>query len=572
MKEDHGIDSLGSGSELWSLHEDVQVELESSENLLRVRSRWGDITIRHPSEPLRDALYRMTLGPISLDNVTGMPNGASLADAEAPSARYSPARIQLAKVLDRLQPLIIRSLGMKSGQPLLSVVPMTARARFHAVPVPPDAPVRLSTYAELRTNGREYSLESPLSLHRVVLHRSEAVALIGVLGRPVTAGDAAAAMPELASVAADALAYLVAAGMVVMAEGTRARGSSELPSFAEDADPALAGWSGLDLMFHTRRTLGRHDNAFGASYPLGRQGSPEPAVKPPLPGPSIPLHRPCWEDLAAADPALAVAMEGRRSMRVYGPEPVTAAELGAVLYRTARVRSLITPPAGVGDAAAGDGGGDAGAGVGDAGGGGGDAGVGDPRLSDRPYPGGGACYELELYVTVGRCEGIAPAVYHYDPLGHRLELVNSDRAVVDELLDSAGQIAVMDVPPPVLITLTARFRRLTWKYEGMAYAVALMNVGVLIQSLYLVCTAMNLAPCALGSVRIDATARAFGTDWRLEPTMGQLMLGRFPDSHGGYAGRWEQVNDAEWADLARAWLTEHRNREGADAGAGQQDG
>ena len=275
MKEDHGIDSLGSGSELWSLHEDVQVELESSENLLRVRSRWGDITIRHPSEALRDALYRMTLGPISLDNVTDMPNGASLADAEAPSARYSPARIQLAKVLDRLQPLIIRSLGLKSGQPLLSVVPMTARARFRAVPVPPDAPVRLSTYAELRTNGREYSLESPLSLHRVVLHRSEAVALIGVLGRPITAADPRLRMPEPAQSPRTRWPTWSPREWW-SGRGDPGPGQQRLPVFAEDADPALVGWSGLDLMFHTRRTLGRHDNAFGASYPLGRQGSPEP--------------------------------------------------------------------------------------------------------------------------------------------------------------------------------------------------------------------------------------------------------------------------------------------------------
>ena len=147
-----------------------------------------------------------------------------------------------------------------------------------------------------------------------------------------------------------------------------------------------------------------------------------------------------------------------------------------------------------------------------------DTGGGDPRLSDRPYPGGGACYELELYVTVGRCEGIAPAVYHYDPLGHRLELVNSDRAVVDELLDSAGQIAVMDVPPPVLITMTARFRRLTWKYEGMAYAVALMNVGVLIQSLYLVCTAMAWPPArSAACARRDGARRSAPTGGSSRP-------------------------------------------------------
>lgn len=566
MTEDHGNDSLGSRSELWSLHEDVQVELESGSSSLLLHSRWGDITIQSPSEPVRDALYRMSLGPISLENVAGVLNDVPLGGAEAADAAqswYSPTRIQLERVLTRLQPLIIRSLGIETGPPLLSVVPMTPRSRFRAVPVPPDVPVRLSTYAELRTNGKEYCLESPLSLHRVLLHRAEAISLIGSLGRPITAAEYVAALPQLSFVAADTLAYLVAAGMVVRAEGTQHWGSGDLPVFSESTDPALVGWSSVDLMFHTRRTMGRHDNGFGATYRL--PASPEPTVKPPLPGPRIPLHRPRWEDLAAADPVLAVAMEGRRSMRIYGPEPLTAAELGVLLYRSARVRSLITPPAaaefswqpdeqldGMAGSSRGDPGADSGALPTEG------AEGADPRLSDRPYPGGGACYELELYVTVGQCQGIAPAVYHYDPVGHQLELVNSDRAMVDQLLESASRAAVVDVPPPVLIHMTARFRRLTWKYEGMAYAVALMDVGVLIQNLYLVCTAMGLAPCALGSVRIDITARAFGTDWRIEPTMGQFMLGRFPDTHGGYPGQWEPVNDAHWHDLARAQLQDSR--------------
>jgi SagB-type dehydrogenase family enzyme len=537
-------------SELWSLHEGVQLELESDSSLLRIRSRWGNVTVRHPSETVLDALYRMSLGPISLENVTGMRDDTPQADDGTPGTargQNSAARIQLERVLNRLQPLTIRSLAIETGQLLLSVVPMTSRSRFRIMPVPPDMPVRLSTYAELRTNGREYCLESPLSLHRVLLHRAEAVSLLGSLNRPITAAAYIEGLPQLASAASGMLAYLVAAGMVVEDDGTQPSMNGDLPMFAEDTDPALAGWSGVDLMFHTRRTLGNHDNAFGATYPRGSTGSPEPAVKPRLPGPGIPLYRPTWEELDADDPKLAVAMEGRRSMRTYGPEPVTAAELGALLYRTARVRSLVTPPPDTQSAenpARPDvpGGGDPGT-----------AGY-DPRLSNRPYPGGGACYEIELYVTVGQCEGIAPAIYHYDPLGHRLELVNADRAMVDELLVSASQAAVVGHPPPVLITMTARFRRLTWKYESMAYAVALMDLGVLIQSLYLVCTAMGLAPCALGSVRIDVTARAFGTDWRLEPTMGQFMLGRFPRAHGGYAGQWEPVNDAGWADLARARL------------------
>jgi len=220
-------------------------------------------------------------------------------------------------------------------------------------------------------------------------------------------------------------------------------------------------------------------------------------------------------------------------MRTYGADPVTAEELGDLLYRAARIRSLIVPPSAGDDAGALD---------------------PDPRLSDRPYPGGGACYELELYITVGNCTGIPRGIYHYDPLAHRLEPVNAAPQAVDELLRSAGQSAAMTVPPPVLITMTACYRRLSWKYEGIVYATVLKDAGVMLQNLYLVSTAMRLAPCALGAVNIEGTARAFGTDWSIEPSVAQFIVGRAPQTPPRYEWRWEPVNDPQWADHAAAWL------------------
>lgn len=527
MSTDHGHDTPSTGeSELWSLREDVHVELENGNGPVRLESRWGDITIQRPSRLLREVLRRMRLGPIMLENVIGQEPGGSGRTGSAAADRE-----ELHRVLDRLQPLIIRSLSLETGQPLLSVVPLTPQSRFQPAPLPADVPVRLSTYAELRTDGREYRLESPLALHRVVLHKDQAIALIGRLARPVTPAAWAVAQPLRFPDAADVLAYLAAAGMVVQA----ADSVHGLPVFAEDTDPALAGWTPADLMFHTRRTLGRHDNDFGRTYPLGSAGSPEPVVKPRRTGPGIPLHRPDWDDLHISDPPLIVAMEGRRSKRSYGTSPITAEELGDLLYRTARLRSLITPPSLQTPV---------------------DEDDPDPRLSDRPYPGAGSCYELELYITVGQCSGLASGQYHYDPMRHQLEPVEADDAMVDELLLCARLAAAMDSPPPVLITMTARFRRLSWKYAALSYAVALMDVGVLIQSLYLVCTAMRLAPCAVSAVRIDATARAFGTDWRAEPSVGQFIVGRDPGTDGVSSWRWESVNDADWSELARADLRE----------------
>jgi len=516
--------------ELWSLREDVQAEIEEV-GPIRLRSRWGDATIAWPSPHVREAVSRMRLGPISLRNVISAAQPAVSGEREA--ARWE----QVHQVLSRLQPLIVRSLAQETGQPMLTVVPMTPRSRFQPRPVPAGTPVMLSTFAQLRTNGHEYVLESPLALHRVLLHRAETMQLIAALGRPTTPAELAGVWSGHDLFAAGALAYLVAAGMVVQGRPS-GDGENGAPLFADEASLARTGWSPVDLMFHTRSTVGRHDQDLGATYPSGETTSPEPVIKPRQAGHGIELSRPSWQELCVSDPPLIVAMEGRRSVRDYAAGPMTVEQLGGLLYRTARVRSLIgpSPSAGPRPGAAPEAYG----------------------LSDRPYPSGGACYELELYVTVGRCNGLPSGAYHYDPLGHRLEPLDADGGAVDVLLDSARLAAAMDSPPPVLITMTARFGRLSWKYAGISYALALMHAGVLTQSLYLVCTAMRLAPCAIGLVRTDVVAGAFGTDWRLEPSIGQFAVGPCADGPAAPAGRGKPVNDVEWARLAREQLADRQ--------------
>ena len=496
--------TAAGGRELWSLREDVSLEGDPFRDPVRLRGRWGDITIARSSQLVRETLYRMALGPISLENATSaaaMPARGTYRDPAEVRAQVT----ELHSVLERLQPLIVRSLAQTSGQPLLSVVPLTIRSRFYPVPLAAGAPFRLSVYACLRADGREYSIESPLSLHRVVLHRTAAMRLIAPLASPITPAAFTAALSPAEPAAARVLEYLAAAGMVVGAQGP---GNTSV--FAEDLDTAVVGWSPVEMMFHIRSTLGRHDHNFGVTYPAGTTRPVEPVVKPQA-SRYIPLHAPRWEDLRRSDPPVVVAMEVRRSVRRYAGSPITAAQLGDLLYRTARVRSLITAPGGQDppDVPA----------------------TGTP-YSNRPYPSGGACYELELYLTVGSCTGLANGVYHYDPLGHRLEPVGADRAAADELLSAACMTAALDSPAQVLISMTARFRRLSWRYEGLAYRLVLMHVGVLMQNLYIACAAMGLAPCALDAVDIDVAARAFGADWRTEPCVGQFLVGGQPDVDG----------------------------------------
>ena len=77
----------------------------------------------------------------------------------------------------------------------------------------------------------------------------------------------------------------------------------------------------------------------------------------------------------------------------------------------------------------------------------------------------------------------------------------------------------------VLLVVAARFQRLAWKYASIAYALTLEHVGVLYQTMYLAATAMGLAPCALGAGNSDLFARAAGTDWCAETSVGEFLLG-----------------------------------------------
>jgi SagB-type dehydrogenase family enzyme len=217
----------------------------------------------------------------------------------------------------------------------------------------------------------------------------------------------------------------------------------------------------------------------------------------------VELYRPDLEDLHRRDPPFVAVMERRCTLRAAGPDPITARQLGELLFRCARVRGCRTSPRG--------------------------------ELSDRPYPGAGAIYELEIYPLVHRCDGIEAALYHYCPFTHRLERLAGEAAAARDLLEAAraayrlgsaeaGAPEPLGTLPDVLLIIAARFQRIAWKYEAIAYALLLKDVGVLLQTIYLAATAMSLSPCALGHGDPDRFCRAAGTDPYVEASVGEIAL------------------------------------------------
>ena len=105
--------------------------------------------------------------------------------------------------------------------------------------------------------------------------------------------------------------------------------------------------------------------------------------------------------------------------------------------------------------------------------------------------------------------------------------------------------------PQILITIAARFDRISWKYSGIAYALILKDVGVLIQTLYMMATDMGLGGCAIGTNNIDLFAKMTGIEFHIEGPVGQFALGRGlpPESFG----RGMMPHIAPSGMLGRAW-------------------
>ncbi|MEV8512065.1 SagB family peptide dehydrogenase [Dactylosporangium sp. NPDC051484] len=459
------------------------------------------ILLRLDGGDLSAALRRLAAGPVPLAELTGV---LSTADRSA-----------LHRVLDRLARFVVRSVRV-DGRDLVRIEHTAAGHEHRAVVVDPEVPVRLSRFALCRRRNGALVLESPLAKVRVLLVDPAARGVVAALGDQVTAADLAA-RAEAGGLGADRVAvllgHLVGAGL--------AETAGQDGAFAADADPVLRQWDFHDLLFHSRIRAGRYDDPLGGLFPYVGSIDPLPAVKTPPDGPSVPLFRPDLDEVLAGDPRLTVALEGRRTFRQYAAEPITLRQLGEFLYRVARVR--VRRPGGQGR---------------------------DVELLSKPYPTGGAAYELELYLTVRRCAGLAPGIYYHDPVGHRLVLVNDDPDDRVALLRGAARATGDEADPDLLITMTARFQRVSWKYQGMAYATTLRHTGVLYQTMYLVATAMGLAPCGIGIGDADLSARAFGLDYLRESSVGDFLLGSRPPGNPPSwqeADGWHMLNDPAWA-------------------------
>ncbi len=454
------------------------VLLEQPDGGVRLQSPHVQMTVTQPSSGLLAALLTLTSDGATaeqlIDLVTQHDGVAGLPSFLAYLQRFIQGG------------MVCHTVTWPGGR-LATFVPTSPAYQWKSDEPIANARYVMSRFAYLRQDGGQFILASPLAHATVVLHDWRATALLHILALPCS-------LQELCSVFED-LPHTSVAMFVRLLLGCQALSSMRDDGQPEEETPTLTQWDFHDLLFHTRSRMGRQDSPYGATFRFLGKLDPLPAVKLPMSDEAIDLYKPDMQALKDNDVPFTRVLEERRSIRTHSEQPITVAQLGEFLYRTARIRAL-------------------------------------PRIaqdvyerSDRPYPGGGACYELELYVVVNVCAGLPSGLYHYCSKEHQLYRLAGRTREVEALLKGAYYAAGQQGMPQILLILAARFQRVAWKYEAMAYAAILKNVGILYQTMYLIATAMKLAACALGGGNSDIFAAAAGTDYYVETSVGEFMLG-----------------------------------------------
>jgi SagB-type dehydrogenase family enzyme len=222
-----------------------------------------------------------------------------------------------------------------------------------------------------------------------------------------------------------------------------------------------------------------------------------------LPGPPVELSAPEGAhqvDLIPPDAftigrmPLIEAIARRRSRRNFSPDALTLEELSFLLWATQGIRHIAAP-----------------------------------FRAFRTVPSAGCRHPFETYLLVNRVVSLAPGLYRYLPVEHRLCLLKTDEAMAADIHAASGNQYVLDSAATFIWTAVPY--RTEWRYLRHAHRVILLDAGHVCQNLYLACEAIGCGTCAIAAYdqgRMDAVLGVNGED---EFTIYMAPVGRFPELH-----------------------------------------
>ena len=205
---------IPTGRPLWSLLEDAFVD-EGAEHLT-VHGRWGAIQLADTSPIVREALHRMSLGPVALENISALhENFVRWKTGGGPCLIWR----KLKNTLDQLGGCVVPSLGMDDGAgPILSVVAVTGDAVFTLPHIEDHETVTMRPGTQIERLNGDQALTCGGRQYQAILHSAPATEIAkALLDGETTIAQISDSLHVSRTLVADVVAYLAGAQLVVVA-------------------------------------------------------------------------------------------------------------------------------------------------------------------------------------------------------------------------------------------------------------------------------------------------------------------------------------------------------------------
>lgn len=205
------------------------------------------------------------------------------------------------------------------------------------------------------------------------------------------------------------------------------------------------------------------------------QGLPQPPLQREPGAAQALIDLPVPAEIKVKHVDLTAAVNARRSIRKYSDESLTLGELSYLLWCTQGVQQVTPRPATL-----------------------------------RTVPSAGARHAFETYALCNRVESLAPGLYRYVAIGHKLVAQDLSEGVAERVAAAClGQYVVQSA---VTFVWAADVYRMFWRYQERGYRYLLLDAGHVCQNLYLAAQAVGAGCCAIGAFDDDELDIVLGLD------------------------------------------------------------
>lgn len=148
------------------------------------------------------------------------------------------------------------------------------------------------------------------------------------------------------------------------------------------------------------------------------------------------------------------------------------------------------------------------------------------EYTTRSTASGGAIYAVELYVVALNVKNLKPGLYHYQPIGHFLELIKIGyfRKFMKNCIPQTDLLE----KSAICLIFTGIFPTKSYKYGERAYRLLALDAGHLGHSIYLSASALDLGTVGLLGFLDDQLNEFLEIDGADETALYCMMLGQKP--------------------------------------------